>query len=47
MGIAGDIACERLNGSFEGTGSLKVYIHDAIYRLSPQDIVKRGKIYEI
>lgn len=47
MGIAGDIACERLDTIFEGTGSLKVYIHDAIYKLSPQDIVKRGKIYEI
>jgi hydroxyethylthiazole kinase len=47
MGIAGDIAFERLDASFEGTGSLKVYIHDAIYRLSPQDIVNRGEIHEI
>jgi len=39
MGIAGD--------SFQGTGSLKVYIHDAIYLLSPDNIVKRGKIVEI
>lgn len=47
MGIAGDIAFERLDTSFEGTGSLKVYIHDAIYNLSPQDIVNRGEIHEI
>jgi hydroxyethylthiazole kinase len=47
MGIAGDIAFERLDTSFEGTGSLKVYIHDAIYNLSPQDIENRGEIYEI
>ncbi|HYE10285.1 MAG TPA: hydroxyethylthiazole kinase [Patescibacteria group bacterium] len=47
MGIAGDIACERLDKSFQGTGSLKVYIHDAIYLLSPDNIVKRGKIVEI
>jgi hydroxyethylthiazole kinase len=47
MGIAGDIALKRLDTSFEGTGSLKVYIHDAIYKLSPQDIVNRGNIYEM
>lgn len=47
MGIAGDIAQERLDIAIEGTGSLKVYIHDAIYKLSPQDIEKRGKVYEI
>jgi hydroxyethylthiazole kinase len=47
MGIAGDIAFKRLDTSFEGTGSLKVYIHDAIYKLSPQDIVNRGNIYEM
>lgn len=49
MGIAGDIALERLPlaSGFGGSGSLKVYMLDAIYRLSDEDIVKRGKIYEI
>jgi hydroxyethylthiazole kinase len=51
MGIAGDIACERLefelDTALEGTGSLKVYIHDAIYQLNAENITKRGKIIEI
>ena len=47
MGIAGDIAYERLDVTFEGTGSLKVYILDAISKLGPEDMVKKGKIYEM
>lgn len=46
MGIAGETANEQLNEKFEGTGSLKVKILDAIYNLSGETILKRGKVYE-
>lgn len=46
MGIAGETANEQLNKKFEGTGSLKVKILDAIYNLSGETILKRGKVYE-
>lgn len=46
MDLAGEIAYERLDLTFGGTGTLKAYMLDAIYNLSPQDIFKRGKIYE-
>lgn len=45
MGIAGEMAFERL-GQCGGSGSLKINILDAIYNLSEEVIVKRGKIYE-
>lgn len=44
MGISGEIAYERLNKGFEGTGSLKIRILDAIDNLSKDDIVKRSRI---
>ncbi|QAT40715.1 hydroxyethylthiazole kinase [Clostridium sp. JN-9] len=46
MGIAGETANEQLNKEIEGTGSLKVKMLDAIYNLSSETILKRGKIYE-
>lgn len=46
MGIAGEIGYERLNKDYEGTGSLKIRILDAIYNLSKEDITKRAKISE-
>lgn len=46
MGVAGEMAYDRLNKAFQGSGSLKVYLLDAIYRLDSQDILERGKIYE-
>lgn len=46
MGIAGEIAYENLNKNYEGTGSLKAGIIDSIYRLSKEEIMVRGKIYE-
>ena len=46
MGIAGEIAYEGLDKKSEGTGTLKVRILDAIYNLSKDLIMKRGKINE-
>lgn len=46
MGIAGEIAYEKLNKEYEGTGTLKLNILDAIYNLSEDMIIKRGKINE-
>lgn len=46
MGIAGEMAFERLNTEYEGTGTLKLNILDAIYNLSDEIIFKRGKINE-
>lgn len=46
MGIAGEIAYERLNKEYEGSGTLKVNILDAVYNLSEEIILKRGKINE-
>lgn len=46
MGIAGEIAFERVNKEYEGTGALKLNILDAIYNLSDEIIFKRGKINE-
>jgi hydroxyethylthiazole kinase len=46
MGIAGEIAYEGLDKSRGGTGTLKVKILDAIYNLSNDEIIKRGKINE-
>ncbi|MBD7912225.1 hydroxyethylthiazole kinase [Clostridium cibarium] len=44
MGIAGEIACENLDKSNEGTGTLKVRIIDAIFNLNEKVIIDRGKI---
>lgn len=46
MGIAGEIAYENLNKEYEGSGMLKVNIIDAVYNLSEEIIIKRGKINE-
>jgi hydroxyethylthiazole kinase len=46
MGIAGEIAYDKLNKEYEGTGTLKVNIIDAVYNLSEELINKRGKINE-
>lgn len=46
MGIAGEIAYEKLNKEHEGTGMLKLNIIDAIYNLSEEIILKKGKINE-
>jgi hydroxyethylthiazole kinase len=46
MGIAGEVAYEKLDKSCEGTGSLRVRMIDAIYNLSGDEIIKRGKVYE-
>lgn len=45
MGIAGEIAFEELE-KHGGSGSLKVNIIDAIYNLSEEIIVKKGRINE-
>lgn len=45
MGIAGEIAYEGLN-EHQGSASIKVNIIDAIYNLSEEIIVKKGKINE-
>ncbi len=44
MGIAGEMGYEKL-GTDEGSGSHKVYLMDAAYRFSGEDLLKRGKIY--
>lgn len=46
MGIAGEVAYENLNKSYEGTGSLKTRILDAVYNLDKKIIAERGKINE-
>lgn len=46
MGIAGEIAYEKIDRTHGGTGSLKVGILDAIYNLGDKEIINRGKIYE-
>jgi hydroxyethylthiazole kinase len=46
MGIAGEIAYERLDKENEGTGTLRIKIIDAIYNLSEEVILKRVKINE-
>lgn len=45
MGIAGEIAYNRLD-PYEGSGSLKSKIMDAIYHLSEEEILNWGKIDE-
>lgn len=45
MGIAGEIAFERLNKS-EGSGSYRIKLMDAIHNFSCEDIDERGKAYE-
>ncbi len=46
MGIAGEIAYEKLAENHSGTGSLRINIIDAIYNLSEDDISRRSKIDE-
>jgi hydroxyethylthiazole kinase len=46
MGIAGEIAYEKLNKEHEGTGTLKLNILDAVYKLTDEILIKRGKINE-
>lgn len=46
MGMAGEIAKEKLSISNKGTGSLKVEIMDSIYNLNKDILVKKGKVYE-
>lgn len=46
MGIAGEVAFERLDKNTDGTGTLKVHMLDAISRLQEQTLLQRGKIYE-
>lgn len=48
MGIAGEIALENISGiENHGTGSFKIKLMDAIFNINYNDIVKRGKYYEI
>ncbi|MEQ8199270.1 MAG: hydroxyethylthiazole kinase [Clostridiaceae bacterium] len=46
MGIAGEVAYEKVKEKNLGTGSLKVYIIDEIFKINKETIIKRGKIYE-
>jgi hydroxyethylthiazole kinase len=46
MGIAGEVAYERLDKEHEGTGTLKTKIIDVIYNLSEEVLLKRVKINE-
>ncbi|SKA78414.1 hydroxyethylthiazole kinase [Caloramator quimbayensis] len=46
MGIAGEKAFEKMNKNDEGTGSFKTYLIDSIYKLSKEEIIQRGKVYE-
>lgn len=46
MGIAGEKAQERLM-AYEGLGSFKAYLMDAINSFSSEDIEKRGKVNEV
>ncbi|AOY77854.1 hydroxyethylthiazole kinase [Clostridium formicaceticum] len=46
MGIAGEKAQSRLK-EYEGLGSFKVYLMDAISKFSIEDIQERGKVNEI
>jgi hydroxyethylthiazole kinase len=46
MGIAGEVAYERLNKESEGTGTLKTKMIDVLYNLSDELILKRVKISE-
>ncbi|WP_058486667.1 hydroxyethylthiazole kinase [Defluviitalea phaphyphila] len=45
MGIAGEIGYNKLNKD-EGIGSLKVNIIDAIYKMSEEDLIKKGNFIE-
>lgn len=46
MGIAGEKAKKRLK-DFEGLGSFKVYLIDAVSKFSKNDITERGQLDEI
>lgn len=46
IGIAGEIAYEKMKSENSGTGSMKAYIIDAVYNMNEETIVKRGKINE-
>lgn len=46
MGIAGEVAAEKLNKECEGSGTLKINIIDNIYNLSEEIILERGKVNE-
>lgn len=46
MGIAGEIAYHKLIKNEEGSGGFRIKLMDSIYRLSADDIMKRGKINE-
>ena len=45
MGICGEIAEERMNG-IDGSGSFRVYLMDAVSRLTPEILEERGQ-YDI
>jgi hydroxyethylthiazole kinase len=46
MALAGELAYERLPAEDRGAGSYRVKLFDALFDLSGNDILKRGKVRE-
>ena len=46
MGIAGEIAYEKLNKCDSGSGSFRMKLIDSIFNLTAEDFLKRGRVYE-
>jgi len=46
MGLAGELAYERLPDNDRGPGTFRVKLFDALFHLSGNDILKRGKVRE-
>lgn len=45
MGVAGEIAFETCQSAQLGTGSLRVFIHDAISQMTPEILEQRAKVH--
>lgn len=46
MGIAGEIAHEKISKSNLGSGSFRVNLIDSVFNLTYEDFLKRGKAYD-
>ena len=46
MGIAGEMAYERLTDGNMGTGSYRSFLIDAVYKISKKDILEKGRVYD-
>jgi len=46
MGLAGEMACEKLPAADRGAGTFRVKLLDALFQLTAEDILKRGNVRE-